>query len=242
MSISVTEPRKGVISSRINGTGSGELPSTGAENQIQILCKSSTHSTPESLSACMCMYQCVCVCARACTYTHTHSVKYTYFSISGSSKTLEELFRDFYKIMFIKLANVSNFQSWSLLPSLHTHIALHHYPRVWSYHTTKRVGAELKVLQVHTASSTIANILLYVTLKTSHKMLINDQPFCWYYLPLNSSPGKILMENYNPWSSGFQLWELPPLAGQGKKKKTNNCIQQCADSLDCRNTEETVLA
>ena len=85
-----------------------------------------------------------CVCVGVYAHTHTHSVKYTYFSIDGSSKTLEELFRDFSKITFIKLADVSNFQSWSLLPSLHTHIALHHYPWVWSYHMTKACwdGAE----------------------------------------------------------------------------------------------------
>lgn len=72
MSTSVTGPRKAAISSRVDGTGSAELPSMGAENQIQILCKSSTHSTPECLFS---MYAYVCMHthrrARAQLNTHT---------------------------------------------------------------------------------------------------------------------------------------------------------------------------
>lgn len=70
MYTSVTEPRKGAISSRVNGTGSAELPSTGAENQIQILCKSSTHSTPECLLS---MYVCVCMHTPTRTQLNTHT-------------------------------------------------------------------------------------------------------------------------------------------------------------------------
>lgn len=61
MSTSVTEPRKAAISSRVDATGSAEL--LGAENQIQILSKSSTHSTPECLFS---------MCAYVCMHTHTH--------------------------------------------------------------------------------------------------------------------------------------------------------------------------
>lgn len=148
---------------------------------------------------CTCTYLCVCM--------HTHSIKYTFFSTSSLLITLEELFKDFCKIMYMKLANASNFQSGSLPPiphpptpltpphpttaPTHAHIALHHYPWVWSYHRINPVGTELKVLQIHTASSTISNILLSITLKTKSQNAYKYQPFCWYYLPLNSSLGRV---------------------------------------------------
>lgn len=84
--------------------------------------KTKSRSSPKAVPTQLLSVSSACVRMCVCTHTHTtHSVKYTYFSNNGSSKTLEELFRDFCKITFTKLANVSNFQSLSLFPALHTH-------------------------------------------------------------------------------------------------------------------------